>query len=335
MNLYKKKDGWIDVESIIKAGYVFNFITGGRGIGKTYGFILFFVLNKIPFILMRRTEKEAEIEADPKTSSVSKVLADLDIPCRSRVHGKTLRSLYRTDTDQEICTVVGLSTFASFRGINLSSYDYILYDEFITEPHVRALKREGHALSSAYETINRNRELLGQDPVRLFALSNSLNIANDIFIEFGLVSAAEQLTMNHEEIYIRDRTLLLVLQNSPVSKKKKQTALYSAGSEEYARMAISNEFIANDFRYVKKQPLNEYIAEWSVGDLYVYRHKTRDEWYITFKAAQLPKSSRYGSNYMDLERMKRDKLRFWWSYLDGYVKFDSYNAVALFEKYFK
>lgn len=333
INLYQP-DGWVDVESILEAGYPFNFITGGRGIGKTYGFIRWMIMNDTPFILLRRTEIESQLQADPKTSSVTAVCNDLDITFHAAVHGKKMRSLYRDDNDHEICLCAALSTFASVRGVDLSAYRYIIYDEFITEPHVRALKMEGIALSNAYETINRNRELSGEDPVRLLALSNSLNISNDIFMQFDLISAAENMLNEDVEIYARGKILLLILQHSPISEKKAGTALYQAASEEYARMSIKNEFILNDFRYVKKQNLKEYKPIWAVGSLYIYEHKSRPEFYITFKKANLPKAYVYGDNYMDLTRMKRDHLRTWWNYLDGMIKFDSYKAVSLFEKYF-
>lgn len=333
MNLYLKS-GWLDVRSIISAGYTFNFITGGRGIGKTYGFIKYFIDNDIPFILLRRTEIETQLQTDPKTSSVSVYLDTLGTSFHTMLHGKKIRSLYRDDNDHEICICAALSTFASLRGIDLSKYKYILYDEFITEPHVRALKMEGLALSSAYETINRNRELSGVDPVRLFALSNSLNIANDIFMHFDLVTPAETMIGSGQEVYTSGRVMLLILQNSPISKAKADTALYDAASEEYAKMAIQNQFILNDFRYVKKQPLKEYRPIWSVGSLYIYEHKSRPEYYVTFTRAKLAKSQTYGDNYMDLKRMQRDHIRTWWNYLDGMIKFDSYKAVSLFEKYF-
>lgn len=333
INLYRK-DGWMDVQSIISADCSFTFVTGGRGIGKTYGFIRWMIEHQEPFILLRRTEIEAQFQGDPKTSSVTPVCNDLQISFRAAVVGKKMKALYREDTDQEICLCAALSTFASVRGVDLSRYKFMIYDEFITEPHVRALKMEGIALSNAYETINRNRELAGEDPVRLFALSNSLNIANDIFIQFDLVSAAENMINNDIEVYTRGQILLIIAQHSPISAKKADTALYQTASEEYAKMSIRNEFIMNDFRYVKKQNLKEYRPCWSVGSLYVYEHKSRDEFYITFKAAQLPRSMKYGDNYMDLQRMKRDHIRTWWNYMDGMIKFDSYKAVSLFEKYF-
>ena len=335
MNLYDQKTGYVDVASILNAGDTFNFITGGRGIGKTYGFIKYFIESGIPFIFLRRTQIEADLQADSVTSSLTAYLAPAGLHMKTDRIAKKISRISIEETGQEICVCAALSTFASIRGIDLSKYEYILYDEFITEPHVRALKMEGIALFNAYESVNRNRELNGRDPLRLVGLSNSLNIANDVFIQFDIVNAAERMINTGEESFTRGDLLLLILQNSPISRRKKETALYQNASEEYSRMSIDNQFILNDFRYVQKRKISEYICRWSVGDLYVYEHKHREEYYITFTQAKIKRADRYGSNYMDLERMKKDKVHFWFKYISGYVFFDSYKAVALFEKYFK
>ena len=334
MNIYLKS-GYLNAEEIVNTKIPFTFITGARGIGKTYGFFKYFISNHIPFILMRRLQDEAELQHDPITSSLSPVCFDLSVPWHSEKVSKKIRKIVREDTGDELCIIIALSTFSGARGIDLTRYDYCIYDEFITEPHVRAIKMEGLALMNAYETINRNKELQGHDPVMMICLSNSLNIANDVFMQFDLVSIAESMLETDQEIYQdpENHMQLYILQHSPISAKKAKTALYTAGSEEYAKMAIENKFILNDFTYVKARSLKEYICIWAVGDLYVYQHKSRqEEYYITFTKG--PTKKIYGSNYMDLQRCRRDKWRYWTMYLDGCIRFDSYKAVALFEKYF-
>lgn len=335
MKLYDSA-GWVNAAEILQDESAFKFITGGRGIGKTYSFIKWFLDNRKPFILMRRTQVEAELQADPITSSLTKNLSDMGRSFRKETIAKKLTRLIDNDTGEEICICCALSTLASVRGVDLSRYDYLLYDEFIPEPHVKAIKMEGLALFNAYESINRNREITeGRQPLQLLGLSNSLNLANDVFMQFNLVDAAEGMIQQGLEEYRRGNILLLILQNSPISEQKKGTALYAAASEEYAKMAIENKFILNDFTYVKKRKLNEYKPAWSVGDLTIYEHKSRQEYYVTFSGAVLPRECRYGSNYMDLQKVKRDKWNFYLDYLDGFVMFDSYKAVALFEKYFR
>ena len=335
MELYTA-EGWINAGSIISEGLAFNFLTGGRGIGKTYGFLDWFLRNRIPFIFMRRTQVEADLQGDPATSSLTANLTalDMEVKYQKLVKGKLIQVTDAAD-GREICICCALSTFHSVRGIDLSRYRFLVYDEFITEPHVKTMRAEGLALFNVYESVNRNRELAGQDPLILIGLSNSLNIANDIFIQFDLVTAAEQMINNGNEVYRSGKIQLIIFQHSPISERKADTALYQTASEEYARMALKNEFILNDFSYVKKRSLKEYTAVWSVGDLYIYRHKHRDEFYCCFSRAKLPKNQQYGSNYLDLERMKKEKIRYWFRYIEGLISFESYKAAALFEKYYK
>ena len=334
MNLYDKH-GWVNVPEILQNAAPFTFITGGRGIGKTYGFIKYFLENRIPFIYMRRTQIEADLQADPVTSSLTKNLSDTGRSFKADKVAKKLSRLLDPESGEEICICCALSTFSGIRGVDLSKYDYVLYDECIPEPHVKSIRMEGLALFNVYESINRNRELEGRQPLVLIGLSNSMNLANDIFMQFNLIETAEMMIQQDQEIFTSGNIMLLILQHSPISEKKKGTVLYQSASEEYAKMAIENRFVLNDFRYVQRRKLQEYLPDWSVGDLYIYVHKSRPEYYVTFTPAKLDREHVYGSNYMDLERMKRDKWHSWIQYLDGYYTFENYKAVALFEKYFK
>lgn len=341
MNIYDK-DGWLNAPEIIRQPEPMTFIVGARGIGKTYGFIKYFIERRIPFIYMRRTQIETDLQGNENTSSLKKIFLDLGISAAFRSLGKgklhAIDEIYLDDECNQqrrhLCLCVPMSTLASIRGFDFSDYDFGIYDEFITEPHVKALRQEGNAVAAAYETINRNRELSGNKAFKMCFLANSLNIANDVFMTFDLVQPAEYLINAPDEqmVYRRKNILLIVCKRSPISDRKADTALYSEVSEEYARMAIKNEFILNDFSYVKKLDLREYKCLWSVGDLYVFRHKHESAFYVTFSRGETKK--KYSTAYADLIRMQREQLRFWMRYLDGKIRFDSYRAVALFEKYY-
>lgn len=337
MKLYTK-EGWIDWKNLFK--YIMNknrsivFMTGPRGIGKSFGVIKYLIENKIPFIFMRRTQKECDLQRNPQTSDLNKILNTLNINARFESIAKgSVGCIYDSD-DRLICECVALSTFASIRGVNFDNFEFAIYDEFIPEPHVRAIKMEGFALQQFYESVNRNRELEGRKPLTMICLSNSLNIANDIFMQFDLIDKVEEMSQpnNNDEIFETSNKMLIIPKHSPISKKKAETVLYQEGSEEFARMAISNKFILNDFSYVKKRNIKEYIIDFQIDKLFVYKHKSNHEYYVSFTKAQT--KNKYGSNHNDLERFKREKWRLWIRYLDGYVTFDSYKAVALFEKYF-
>ena len=97
-------------------------------------------------------------------------------------------------------------------------------------------------------------------------------------------------------------------------------------------MAINNKFILNDFTYVKKMPLNEYKCLFQAGDLFIYQHKSRQEFYVTFKKGVTKEI--YASSYSGLEKLNRYRWRFPGYMMDGLIMFESYQCIALFERYF-
>lgn len=329
MKLYDVK-GYFNAKDIIESKYKFIFVTGARGIGKTYSTIKYLLECKKPFIYLRRTQDESDLQANENTSSITKVLHALKLEYVFKKLSKKV-GVVLIDGVPMIYTCA-LSTFASIRGINFDNVNYAVYDEFITEPHVRTFKAEGMALMNFYESVNRNRELENMDALTLVCLSNSLNIANDIFMEFNLITDAERLTSTGVEEFTRGDILLLILQNSPISKLKSKTVLYNNSSEEYSRMAINNDFILNDFSYVKKRNIKEYKIIFNVGDLYLYKHKSRNEYYVTFTKSNTKR--KYTSSINDLEKFRRCENKYFGKYLDGMIRFDSYKAVVLFEKYY-
>ena len=97
-------------------------------------------------------------------------------------------------------------------------------------------------------------------------------------------------------------------------------------------MAINNKFILNDFSYVGRRNLKDYQLLFKAGDLYFYKHKA-DQTYYVCQTAGTTKSI-YASGYAGLEKLQRDKHRWPAYYLDGKISFDNYLSIALFEKYF-
>lgn len=337
MRIYDNISGYFNADYILSSRYYFIFVTGARGTGKTFSSLKCLIERKETFIFMRRTQTEADLQAGTgSTSDISKVLDYLGVPYEfHRIHKNVSACLY--GESDGVIYILGLSTFAKVRGMDFSDCNYILYDEFITEPHVPALKAEGFALMNLYESVNRNREIEGQKPVKLVCLSNSLNIANDIFISWDLIAAAEELSNAPADrmIYTRGDILLIIMKNSPVSLQKAQTVLYKNASEEFSAMALNNKFVLNDFTYVEPQNLKDYKAVLSVGSLYLYRHKSEHLYYVTYKRASVPEDRTYKAAASDLQRFRRREVRYWAAYLDGFVRFENFKCIALFEKYYK
>lgn len=342
INLYLE-NGYLDMRSIIETGFPFIFIPAARGTGKTYGALKYFTEEldqENEIILLRRTQTEIDLQNDPKGDGTSfqPVLTDMDIPwhvTRQKNIGYVWKENPECDEvmDQLLSINLALSTFANIRGsFDYSDVNHVFFDEFIAESHVKKIKNEGMALANFYESVNRNRELQSRKPLQLICAANSVNMANDVFMYFDVISEAEKMISDMEEIRIVGNKLLVIPQRSPISEKKSKTALYQAVNKEFSEMAISNKFILNDFSYVKPRSLAEYKCDFRIGDLYFFRHKSRIEWYVTFKKGEC--AEEYESSYSGLEMAKRAKWRFPGYYLDGLIRFESYRCIALFEKYF-
>ena len=337
MNLYLK-NGYLDMRSIIESGFTFIFIPGARGIGKTYGALKYCTEENEPIILLRRTQTEIDLQNDRKGDGTSfyRVFEDMGIS-HYVTKDKNIGYVWREDPeggpDQLAAVNLALSTFANTRGaFDYSHIKRIFYDEFIAESHVRKIKNEGMAFANMYESINRNRELAGLPPVQAIFAANAMNMANDIFMYFNLIQDAEQMLANGEEVRELGNKLLIIPQHSPISEKKSKTALYQAVNSEFSEMAINNKFILNDFTYVKKMPLNEYKCLFQAGDLFIYQHKSRQEFYVTFKKGVTKEI--YASSYSGLEKLNRCRWRFPGYMMDGMIMFESYQCIALFERYF-
>lgn len=233
------EQGYLNFGSVDSRGAVFNFLIGGRGTGKTYGCLQYTLETEKKFLFLRRNQTQIDIISRPEFNPFKPIDPDIEIEKLTKYHSAF------TVEEKIIGYAAALSTISKIRGFDASDIEVIIFDEFIPEPHEHLVKNEGLALLNAYETINRNRELSGADPVRLFCLANSNNFDSDILSSFGLYPMIDKaIRTGREVIHDKRRSVLLVLLNdSKISERKKQTALYKAtSSDEFLNMSIGNQF---------------------------------------------------------------------------------------------
>lgn len=334
MKLYLDS-GYLDFEKIAARKTPFNIIIGGRGTGKTFG-ALKYVTDRYKqsgrkFILLRRTQVQLDKISNAAFSPFKSV--DSDFYMKSII--KNVYGIYHGEEKTPAGYGVALSTISSLRGFDASDVDTVIYDECIGEKHERPIKNEGDALLNAYETINRNRELAGIAPVKMFLLANANDLANPIFVSLGLVTPAENMKRKNVDFY-EDAARgysLYILGETPIGKAKKNTALYKmAGGTEFEAMAIGNDFAADEMAGIKTMPLNGFAGVCSVGEIDIYKHKSKSLYYITPARGGI--SKRYASSEMDLRRFRRERYYLWIAYLNNKLVFESYIQKVLFEKYF-
>lgn len=332
MQRYLAND-YANVRGIAELGLPFNFLVGGRGTGKTYGALLYAIEDNIPNIFMRRTQTQVDMIMLPEYSPYKTLADDLELEVVTKKLTKN-SSVVLID-EQEFSTILALSTVSNIRGFDASDKQLLIYDEFIPEPHERAIKQEGGAFKHAYETINRNRELKGKNPVQVLALANANDIANPIFIEFGLVTVAEKMKRRGQmEMIDRRKGIgIFFFDDSRISKQKEQTALYRANPDsEFNKLALGNDFSNNSPLNSSPRPLKEYNPLVEVGEITVYEHKSNGRFYISSHKFGTPPY--FGMWPNEVKRFRKTFGWLWYEYLDSNIDFETATCEILFSKIF-
>lgn len=331
MGLYLE-NGYLDVYKIIEMPQPFVFCVGGRGTGKTFG-ALKECKERFPgrFQFMRRTQTELDNVAN-NINSPFKALNqafDWDVTIKPAKNYAIIK-----EGDEVIGTMVALSTVANIRGFDASDTELIIYDEFIPESHKTAIKNEHTAFLNYYETVNRNRELQGKPPVKIRCFSNSNDILNPLIVGLELVSAFDKMRKKKQEVFIDNaRGMALIdLQQSPISARKGNTALYKfAGEGDFYSMAIGNKFISPLTEPVSR-PIREYRPLLHVGEICIYQHKSNGRFYVTQKISGAPRRITLKDADLRYMRMKYEYLIY--RYFSGLIDFEETLCEILFLKYF-
>lgn len=339
MDLYNA-EGYINFRTVRGTGMPFIFLLGGRGTGKTYGALESSIEDGVKFCYLRRYQAQLDLVNKPEFSPIRPV-------CQQRGWKYTMRPVarglsgfvpYEIDDDgREIITgppvgiTAALSTVGNIRGFDSSDVELAIYDEAIPETGDRSLPHEADKLANFYETFNRNRELQGRDPMQLVCMANANDQASPILQAWGLTDQVDRMRKNGREIWLNPKrgVALIILQDSPISTAKKQTALYklTAGSD-YAAMALSNEFAYTDRSHVRSMPLGEYTPLAQLAGWVIYKHKSEPRFYVSPHVAGAP--HRYQSTEQGREKFRLDYGYLWACYVDGRVDFETFAAKLWF-----
>ena len=331
-------NGFVNMPRLFASRLPFIFVVGGRGTGKTYGALEYVrkqALEGKKFIYMRRTQDQVD-KISQDDFSPFKSIDELTgtITTVQKMAGKTF-SFIDAPSDKTLGYCFALSTFAKMRGFDASDVSTLVFDEFIPEKHERPIKNEAEAFFNAVETINRNRELTGGEPLQCVLLSNANNMGNPLFLELGLVSRATKMLSKGVDTYRDEKRglMLVIIQNSPISEAKKQTALYklTAGSS-FQKMAIDNDF-DEQCSNLRHAPLKELRPLVGVGEITIYTHKSENWLYVSTHRTGSPPT--FGSSAADLNRFRLQYMWVWEAYMMRRVYFEEYLCELLLSKYLR
>ena len=323
-------EGWVNWDYIIDQGTAFSMVVGARGVGKTYGLMKYCLEHGRKFIYLRRLKSQLEQCASNAGNPFKKLNSDLGI----QVTPKSANgNVYFTDGEDTIALGVALSTVANVRGFDYSDYDMILFDEAIASDGERPINHEFNAFLNFYETVNRNRELNGEKPVQAVLLGNANRLTNPYYSGWHFMRTALNMIRGNQMVWRSgDNTRLMVLLlGSEISARKVNTALYKNASDGFITMALDNAF-RTDGTNIKSMPLKEFSHVVSVGEIGIYRHKSKRMYYVSF----ITKPEHYYDAYgMGLKMFQQDYFNLRILYMvNKIVYFESYECELIFRELF-
>lgn len=336
MRIYDE-NGWLNIEEIMKLETPFIFILGERACGKTYGFIRYMMERKEKFLFMRRTQTQSDLISKQELTPIKSVADDMEVKYTSKTIAKGVRRFYfeyGDEVGEEICTNVALSTFGNLNGFDATEYHYLFFDEFIARPTEKPLKEEAELFFHAYETINRNRELKGMEPLKCVLAANSFNVANALFLYLGIVNKV--LKMKEDFMVDKERGFSVIFsRHSAIAEKKKNTALYNLVGEQsdFSKLSLESEFMNEQSKNIKRLNVKEFKLLTQIGEIAVYKHKSRGIFYVSTLVSGVSRET-FRFSDMDMKRFKKNYLYLWWAHLDEKVYFETFLCQVLFEKAF-
>lgn len=300
----------------VKNGISFIIIIGGRGTGKTFGILKTLYENKLKFLYLRRKQTQIDMQVNPEFNPFIPINKMYGYKVTVEKLNKLMGAFYNGEYNDEnelkpsgppIGLLGALSTFSSSRGIDGSDIKCIFFDEFLREPHEKAMKNEGDIFSNVYETINRNRELMGEKPLLAILASNENYSESDIMNNFHVYEYMDR--MKEKEIYIdKQKGIIFIYQKtSKISQQKAFTALYKAGaSKRIYEMAIAN--ISEDLthRVINLKPSGIAWCEIEgIGTIYRMKLNGDTILYVTNIVGAC--HDKYGNNNAERARLLREK----------------------------
>lgn len=271
--------------------YVIAILIGGRGIGKTYSTLdmlyeyrMFHVKQGNEtgkFIYVRNTDKQ-----------LLKCRSDLGNPFKAwnLDHGRSVQFV-PCDDDFLIVEKNGndtidlgyafsLSTCQNIRGTSFPDVDFVVLDEFIQKRKLTYPQFENFI--DLYETVNRNRELFGEPPVKAVLLSNSQHLGNDILDGFNLIQKIEKIKREKGSgsFHVKQLYCSILPDDNEITNAKRNTAMMNIiDGTKIASEFLDNDFSHDSFYNIARRPVKEYVPVCSIDDIYIYRHKTNGSYY--------------------------------------------------------
>ena len=332
-----EKLAYYNYNKILSYQGTYNFIVGGRGLGKTYGAKKKVIQDAIKkhdeFIYLRRYKSELKA----RMSFFSDIIQEFPDE-EFRIEGLTaqIKDPFEKKGWRNIGYFVALSTSQSQKSIAYPNVKTIIFDEFIIEKGtIHYLPAETKIFNDFYSTVDR-----WKDKTKVFFLANSISVMNPYFIDFDINPKS-----NTEFIRQNDG---FIVANFPDSEEFKKGVLKTKfgkfiadTNDEYVNYAVNSQFKDNNDQLVGKkdskaryyttlETKSGYFSIWiNLPYYYIQVKRPKIETIWTLIAENMDED-KYYITYSDrvLQYMRA-------AFKHGYVIFDSPKARNVFTEIFK
>lgn len=279
----KKFHPYYNYTKLFSFNGTYNFLVGGRGLGKTYGAVKKGIKDYIrhghEFVYLRRYKSELVAAKMSFFIAVQSEFPDHDFRVNGN-KGQIAHKSTRGDKREwhDICYFVALSTAQSQKSVNYTNVRLIIFDEFILETsNQNYLREEATVFNNFYSTVDR-----WQDKTRVLFLANSVSIANPYFLEYDIVPDKED---NGEFITRANGFIVCHFPNA----KEFQESVYATQfgqfiqQTDYAKYSVGNEFADNNDRLIERKGSKAffmYALETRVSTFSVWNDPIANRYYI-------------------------------------------------------
>lgn len=293
---------YYDFAKLMSFNAVLNFLVGGRGLGKTYGWKKMVIKDAITkgweFMYVRRYKEELKAAKASFFADVGAEFPEYDF----RINGETAEFspiTLRAEKKREWFRAgyfVALSQGQSRKSTAYPKVRKIGFDEFIIEKGmVHYLPDEARVLQNLLNTVDRY-----QDKTRVFFMANSVSIDNPYFLHYEIEPVEGEEFIRKFDNFILCHFPKGEEFQAGVAKTRLGKFLIDS-DPEYAEYAVGNEFKDNHQHLLdSKPPAANYVytletskgifsvwMDWGDKKYYIQAKRPKQEIIFTLEAGKM------------------------------------------------